>query len=99
MSPARAEPPARKRAAPRGPQGRPGRGGRAIIVLPARLASTRLPRKLLLAETGRPLLAHAVEGALANLLKVAGYRVEKEYYIKNMESEISSISTRIKKPE
>ncbi|HOX05960.1 MAG TPA: 3-deoxy-manno-octulosonate cytidylyltransferase [Planctomycetota bacterium] len=39
--------------------------GRAALVLPARLASTRLPRKLLLAETGRPLLAHSVECALA----------------------------------
>jgi len=42
-----------------------GQPGRAALVLPARLASTRLPRKLLLAETGRPLLAHAVERALA----------------------------------
>jgi 3-deoxy-manno-octulosonate cytidylyltransferase (CMP-KDO synthetase) len=41
------------------------RTGRAALVLPARLASTRLPRKLLLAETGRPLLAHTVECALA----------------------------------
>ncbi len=40
------------------------RSGRAALVLPARLASTRLPRKLLLAETGRPLLAHTVECAL-----------------------------------
>ena len=37
---------------------------RAALVLPARLASTRLARKLLLAETGRTLLAHAVERAL-----------------------------------
>jgi len=47
-------------------QGRaPGGGaaGRAVLILPARLASTRLPRKLLLAETGRPLLAHTVERA------------------------------------
>jgi len=38
---------------------------KAAIVIPARLESTRLPRKLLLAETGRPLLAHTVERALA----------------------------------
>ncbi len=31
---------------------------RAVIVIPARLASTRLPRKMLLAETGRPLIEH-----------------------------------------
>jgi 3-deoxy-manno-octulosonate cytidylyltransferase (CMP-KDO synthetase) len=35
------------------------------VLIPARLESTRLPRKLLLAETGRPLLAHTVERALA----------------------------------
>jgi 3-deoxy-manno-octulosonate cytidylyltransferase (CMP-KDO synthetase) len=33
------------------------------ILIPARRASTRLPEKLLLAETGRPLLAHACEQA------------------------------------
>jgi len=37
----------------------------AAIVLPARLASTRLPGKLLLAQTGRTLLEHTVEQALA----------------------------------
>ena len=37
----------------------------AAIVLPARLASTRLPKKLLLAETGRALLEHTVAQALA----------------------------------
>jgi 3-deoxy-manno-octulosonate cytidylyltransferase (CMP-KDO synthetase) len=30
----------------------------ALIVIPARLSSTRLPRKMLLAETGRPLVHH-----------------------------------------
>jgi 3-deoxy-manno-octulosonate cytidylyltransferase (CMP-KDO synthetase) len=33
------------------------------IVIPARLASTRLPRKLLLAETGKPLIQHTYESA------------------------------------
>jgi len=36
---------------------------RAIVVIPARLGSTRLPRKMLLAETGRPLVAHVWENA------------------------------------
>jgi len=36
---------------------------RATIVIPARLASTRLPRKLLLAETGKPLIQHTYEAA------------------------------------
>jgi 3-deoxy-manno-octulosonate cytidylyltransferase (CMP-KDO synthetase) len=35
----------------------------STIVIPARLASTRLPRKLLLAETGRPLIQHTYEAA------------------------------------
>ncbi len=36
----------------------------SYVVIPARLASTRLPRKLLLAETGKPLLQHTYEAAL-----------------------------------
>lgn len=36
---------------------------RSFIVIPARLASTRLPRKLLLSETGRPLLQHTWQSA------------------------------------
>lgn len=35
----------------------------SLIVIPARLASTRLPRKLLLAETGKPLIQHTFEAA------------------------------------
>lgn len=35
----------------------------SYIVIPARLASTRLPRKLLLAETGHPLIRHTYEAA------------------------------------
>ncbi len=38
---------------------------RAIVVIPARLASTRLERKLLLAESGKPLLQHVWERACA----------------------------------
>jgi 3-deoxy-manno-octulosonate cytidylyltransferase (CMP-KDO synthetase) len=36
---------------------------RIQIVIPARLASTRLPRKLLLRETGKPLIQHTYEAA------------------------------------
>jgi 3-deoxy-manno-octulosonate cytidylyltransferase (CMP-KDO synthetase) len=36
---------------------------RTIGVIPARLASSRLPRKLLLSETGKPLLQYAWEAA------------------------------------
>lgn len=35
-----------------------------IAIIPARLSSTRLPRKVLLAETGKPLIAHVVESAI-----------------------------------
>lgn len=35
----------------------------AIAIVPARLASTRLPRKVLLEIAGRPMLAHVVEAA------------------------------------
>jgi len=34
---------------------------KAIAVIPARYASTRLPGKMLLAETGKPLIQHVVE--------------------------------------
>ncbi|MCU0959595.1 MAG: 3-deoxy-manno-octulosonate cytidylyltransferase [Pirellulaceae bacterium] len=40
-----------------------GRPLRSYIVIPARLASSRLPRKLLLCETGKPLIQHTYEAA------------------------------------
>lgn len=36
---------------------------KTLIVIPARLASSRLPRKLLLRETGKPLIAHVIDQA------------------------------------
>jgi 3-deoxy-manno-octulosonate cytidylyltransferase (CMP-KDO synthetase) len=36
----------------------------SVIVIPARYASTRLPRKLLLAETGKPLIQYTYEATL-----------------------------------
>lgn len=38
-------------------------GPRVAVLIPARRASTRLPEKLLLSETGRPLIAHTCERA------------------------------------
>jgi 3-deoxy-manno-octulosonate cytidylyltransferase (CMP-KDO synthetase) len=35
----------------------------ALVVIPARLGSTRLPRKALLAESGKPLVQHVYEAA------------------------------------
>ena len=35
----------------------------ALVVIPARLHSTRLPRKMLLAQTGKPLVVHTYEAA------------------------------------
>lgn len=34
-----------------------------VAIIPARLNSSRLPRKVLLSETGKPLIAHVVEAA------------------------------------
>ena len=42
-----------------------------LIAIPARLESTRLPQKLLLAETGKPLIQHTVEAAVATGCRVA----------------------------
>lgn len=42
---------------------REGTSGGAVAIVPARLASSRLPRKVLLAETGRPLVQHVVDAA------------------------------------
>lgn len=39
-----------------------------VIIIPARLASTRLPGKLLLAETGKPLIRHTYEAATRSRL-------------------------------
>ncbi|HBS29318.1 MAG TPA: 3-deoxy-manno-octulosonate cytidylyltransferase [Phycisphaerales bacterium] len=36
---------------------------RALAIVPARMGSTRFPGKVLASETGRPLIAHVVEGA------------------------------------
>ena len=36
---------------------------KSFVVIPARLASTRLPRKMLLSETGKPLIQHTYEAA------------------------------------
>lgn len=41
---------------------------RSTVVIPARLHSTRLPRKLLLQETGKPLIQHTYESALKSRL-------------------------------
>ena len=43
----------------------------ATIIIPARYASTRLPQKLLLNETGKPLIQHTYESALKATLPVA----------------------------
>ena len=43
--------------------GRAARSASGFLVIPARLASTRLPRKLLLAETGKTVIQHTYEAA------------------------------------
>ena len=37
---------------------------KVYTIIPARYASTRLPRKMLLNETGKPLIVHTYESAL-----------------------------------
>jgi 3-deoxy-manno-octulosonate cytidylyltransferase (CMP-KDO synthetase) len=37
---------------------------KSVIIIPARYASTRLPQKMLLCDTGKPLLQHTYESAL-----------------------------------
>jgi 3-deoxy-manno-octulosonate cytidylyltransferase (CMP-KDO synthetase) len=51
---------------------------RSFLVIPARLASTRLPRKLLLSETGKPLLQHTYESA-ARATRPAGLIVAADH--------------------
>ncbi|MDR2438681.1 MAG: 3-deoxy-manno-octulosonate cytidylyltransferase [Planctomycetaceae bacterium] len=41
---------------------------KSIVIIPARYASTRLPRKLLLDETGKPLIQYTYEAALKAML-------------------------------
>jgi 3-deoxy-manno-octulosonate cytidylyltransferase (CMP-KDO synthetase) len=45
---------------------------KCAIVIPARLESTRMPRKLLRDDTGKPLIAHTVETALSALASSDG---------------------------
>ena len=45
------------------PERRPDRAPVAVVIVPARLGSTRLPRKMLLRETGRYLFEHTVQNA------------------------------------
>ncbi|MCA9196536.1 MAG: 3-deoxy-manno-octulosonate cytidylyltransferase [Planctomycetales bacterium] len=50
----------------------------SYIVIPARLESTRLPRKLLLSETGQPVIQHTYEAA-SQSSKVAGVCVAADH--------------------
>jgi len=44
---------------------------KSVIIIPARYSSTRLPRKLLLCETGKPLIQYTYESALKATLPVS----------------------------
>ena len=50
----------------------------SYIVIPARLESTRLPRKLLLCETGKPLIQHTYEAA-CRATRSLGVRVAADH--------------------
>ena len=65
---------------------------KTIIVIPARLASSRLPRKLLLSETGKSVLQHTFERAslsqLADRVVVACDHPEIESEVKRFGGEV-----------
>jgi len=67
-------------------------GQRTVIVIPARLASTRLARKMLLDETGKPLIQHTYEAAccsrLAERVVVATDSVEIERVVRGFGGEV-----------
>ena len=44
---------------------------KSVIIIPARYASTRLPRKLLLCDTGKPLIQHTYESAQKATLPIS----------------------------
>ena len=44
---------------------------KSVIIIPARYASSRLPKKLLLCETGKPLIQHTYESALKATLPIS----------------------------
>jgi len=44
---------------------------KSAVIIPARYASTRLPQKLLLQDTGKPLIQHTYESALKAVLPVS----------------------------
>jgi 3-deoxy-manno-octulosonate cytidylyltransferase (CMP-KDO synthetase) len=50
----------------------------SYIIIPARLESTRLPRKLLLCETGKPLIQHTYEAA-CRATRPLGVRVAADH--------------------
>ena len=65
---------------------------KTIIIIPARLASSRLPRKLLLAETGKSILQHTYEQAslsqLADEVVVACDHLEIEAEVKRFGGQV-----------
>ncbi|MCC6425200.1 MAG: 3-deoxy-manno-octulosonate cytidylyltransferase [Phycisphaerales bacterium] len=46
------------------PDGRPDVPGGAVAIIPARMASTRFPEKVLASKTGKPLIQHVYESAV-----------------------------------
>ena len=63
-----------------------------LIVIPARYASTRLPRKMLLDRTGKPLIVHTIEAAsrsrLAERVVVATDHPEIEAAVRRFGGEV-----------
>ncbi len=49
---------------------------KSVIIIPARLASTRLPKKLMRSDTGKPLIIHTVENA-SESIKISNGKILK----------------------
>lgn len=68
----------------------------SVIIIPARLASTRLPNKMLLDETGKPLICHTVDRAKeskADEVIVATEDEEIIDVIDNLDYNVSTVKT------
>jgi len=68
----------------------------SVIIIPARLASSRLPNKLLLDDTGKPLICHTIDCAKkskANEVIVATEDQEIIDAIEDLEYDVSTVLT------
>ena len=72
----------------------------AVAILPARLGSTRLQEKVLLAETGRPLFVHAAQNVArcAGLARVVAVTDSDRVVEAGREHGVEAVMTRVDHP-